>query len=55
MGVGDNDSGVGNGLVDGSGDVVGDEDRLMVGEGIGVGGLSMNKAGKGRERVLREF
>ena len=47
-------SSVGDGLVDGSDDVVGDDDGLVVEEGVGAGGLDTNK-GEERERLFREF
>ena len=49
-------SDIGNGLVDGRGDVVGDNDGLVMEEGAGGRGLRMNEGeGEGRERVFREF
>ena len=47
-------SSVGDGLVDGSDDVVGDDDGLVVEEGVGAGGMDTNK-GEERERLFREF
>ena len=44
----------GKGDVDGGGDVVGDDDGLVVEKGAGGGGLRKNE-GKWRKRVFREF
>ena len=44
--------GIGDGLVDGSGDVVGDDNGLVVEEGAGGGCLRMNE-GEERKRVFR--
>ena len=58
VGVEDEGGGICNGLVDGDDDVVGDDNRLVVGEGAGAGGLRMNEGereGERREKVFREF
>ena len=56
VGVGDEGGGIGDGLVDGGDDVVRDDNRMVVGEGAGAGGLRMkDREREGSEKVFREF